>query len=526
MVTVIDAEEFHQSRRQGNERQRGQLDQRRRRKGGEGQRHSLDQGRQRNVASSKAFIDTDAALQDGAAFSISRTVSGLVRAEGGGYDEGWRKIIHGHQKASGARRNSGRSTNGKRRGEKCKECDRCCRCGGQVTGTNLREEMSYRDWDAVNDQSGGRLGPQEVGGGYRSEQSGNTRSPRRLRRRREEISTNDLSARGRDEVICLPQGRNPDPRREWHRSARDGGGRRESYGKGRHIGSNAREGGYPNGGYHQWKDESPTSLTPRWKQPVLQFPEKGHRGEAHPGGDYASIPPELIGQPRHSGNPPAASTNIPGSFQPKDRRGARRERTEREREDIDKRWRYVGDGGRTLAGGGGERHLGNIRQDRETTKVCSFNSRGGRRGADRSHNLATETQWPSKIAGGEAGQGRLQQRQIANAQDRTGGGRSGDQHSTSSARKAPPPRTKSRIPNSEHPSEETSGFGLGDRGCRDGVEERRLQQAVNRNQWAGRAAGGYTSRIAQPSAPNKPVPAAGHAISPPRLQRIVNLEVR
>ena len=81
-------------------------------------------------------------------------------------------------------------------------------------------------------------------------------------------------------------------------------------------------------------------------------------------------------------------------------------------------------------------------------------------------------------------------------------------------------------PNAESPLGKMAGFGNGDGGWSDRVEERRQKQLLHRNRGAVRMAEVGDSGVIQPSAPVGPMPAVGQTISPTRLRRLVNAEVR
>ena len=81
-------------------------------------------------------------------------------------------------------------------------------------------------------------------------------------------------------------------------------------------------------------------------------------------------------------------------------------------------------------------------------------------------------------------------------------------------------------PNAESPLGNMTGFGNGDGGWSDRVEERRQRQLLQRSRGAVRVAEVGGSGVIQPSAPVGRMQAAGQAISPTRLRRLVEVEVR
>ena len=81
-------------------------------------------------------------------------------------------------------------------------------------------------------------------------------------------------------------------------------------------------------------------------------------------------------------------------------------------------------------------------------------------------------------------------------------------------------------PNADNPLTQMSGFGTGDGGWSGRVEERRQKKLLDRNRGTVRAAEVGDSGVIQPSAPPGPMPGSGQAISPTRLRRLVNVEVR
>lgn len=87
-------------------------------------------------------------------------------------------------------------------------------------------------------------------------------------------------------------------------------------------------------------------------------------------------------------------------------------------------------------------------------------------------------------------------------------------------------RNRSASPSRQNPLEQMGGFGRGDGGWQERVEERRRQQLQERQKGVSVKHGEVDGRGGiQPSAPGGHVPPSAHAVSPPRLRRIVGVEV-